>query len=85
MKAMGARNLLSWDSNSRLEFLVGEGIHLILASSKFRGMQHNVKLLPEMFKKEGLTRWDQGVGGGGWRETTVDLNPVLPPTVTVAV
>lgn len=63
MKAMGARNLLSWDSDSRLEFLVGEGVHLILASSKFWGMQHNVKLLPAMFRKEGYNSLGSRCGG----------------------
>ena len=67
MKAAGAGNLLSWDSNSRFEFLVGEGVHLILTSSKFWGMQHNAKLLPEMFKKEGYNSLGPRCGGR-WME-----------------
>lgn len=46
-----------------------------------------MKLLPEMFKKEGYNslgpRWGEV---WRWREHHLwDLNPVLPPTVTVAV
>lgn len=41
-----------------------------------------MKLLSEMVRKEGYNQWESRCGRGGWRETTVDLNPVLPPTVT---
>lgn len=58
---------------------------VVVGSQGLSGTQHNVKLLSEMVRKEGYNQWESRCGRGGWRETTVDLNPVLPSTVTVAV
>lgn len=46
-------------------------------------MQHSVKRLPEVFRKEGDNQWESSCGRDGWKEITGDLSPVLPPIVSL--